>query len=133
MHEHALDPPLRQSYLQWFYSSMGMPTLLLIVGSTLLVMVLVVLLAWRGRGPAVPSAIFFVLPLPLVIAAVCFLGGSITYLSELAEAGDGPISHTTFSYALTASLQASSCFCPLLMLSLLVLMVVGIRTSGTKE
>lgn len=133
MHEHELDLPLPQSYLQWFYSSLGLPTLLLIVGSTLLVMILVVLLLWRGRGPAVPSAIFFALPLPLVIAAVCFLGGSITYLSQLAEAGDGPISHAAFSYALTASLQASGCFCPLMMLSLLVLTVVGIRTSGTKE
>lgn len=132
MHEFEPRP---QSYLQWYFSSLGMPTLLVIVGLTLLAMVLVVVLFWRGRGPAVPAAILFVSWLPLIAGAVCFLSGMIMYLNELARASDGPgpLSHATISYALTASMQATSCFCPLLMLSLVLLMVLGFRTSGTRE
>lgn len=130
MHEDNLQRP--QSYLGWYFSSLGMPTLLLIVGATLLAMVVIVLLFWRGRGPAVPAAILFVLPLPLLIGLVCLLGGSITYLNQLAEADDQKIFHGMFSYATIAMLQASSCFCPLLMLSLTLLMVLGFRANRTK-
>lgn len=125
-------PPQNQSYLHWYYSSLGMPTFLLIVGATLLAMVVIVLLFMRGRGPAVPSAILFVLPLPLLIGVVCFLGGSITYLFELGEAGDQRASPTMFSYGLVSMLQASSCFCPLLMLSLPLLMALGFRANRPK-
>jgi hypothetical protein len=128
MHEFEPRP---QSYLQWYFNSMGMPTLLVIVGLTLLAMVLAVILFWRGRGPAVPAAILLVSWLPLIAGAVCFLSGVIMYLSELA--GPEPSTHATISYALTASMQATSCFCPLLMLSLVLLMVLGFRTSGTRE
>lgn len=128
MHEFEPRP---QSYLGWYFSSLGMPTLLVIVGLSLLAMVLVVVLFWRGRGPAVPAAMLLVSWLPLIAGAVCFLSGMIMYLNELA--GPEPSSPATISYALTASMQATSCFCPLLMLSLLLLMVLGFRTSGTRE
>ena len=129
---HEDDFPRPQSYIGWYFSSLGMPTLLLIVGATLLAMVVIVLLFMRGRGPAVPSAILFVLPLPLIIGLVCFLGGSITYLSQLAEAGDQPAAPTMLSYGLISMMQASSCFCPLLMLSLVLLMVLGFRANRPK-
>ncbi len=119
----------RQSYLQWYFLSLGAPTLLLIVGVTLLAMALVVVLFLRGRGPAVPAAIVFILPLPLIVGSLAFLGGSITYLYEIAVAGDAPIKHDSFAYALTAITQASSCFCPLLILSLALLMTLGFRGS----
>jgi hypothetical protein len=124
--------PARQSYLQWYLSSLGMPTLLLIVGVTLIAMVLVVLLFLRGRGPAVPAAILFVLPLPLIVGLICFLAGTIRYLNELAIADGLPVSYDLLSYALVAMTQASSCFCPLLMLSLTFLMVLGFRSQGPK-
>lgn len=117
----------QQSYLQWYISSLGVPTLLLIVGVTLLAMALVIVLFLRGRGPAVPAAIVFLLPLPLIVGALAFLGGTITYLYEIALASDAPISHSSFAYALTAMTQASSCFCPLLILSLALLLTLGFR------
>jgi hypothetical protein len=124
-------PP--QSYLHWYFESLGLPTLLLIAAVTLLAMALVVALFLRGRGPAVPGAILFLLPLPLIVGLVALLGGSITYLTQLANAGDQPVSPKAFSYALTAAVQASSCFCPLLILSLVVLMVLGFRGSKSSS
>lgn len=129
---HEDDFPRRQSYLEWYFSSLGMPTFLLIVGATLLAMLVIVVLFMRGRGPAVPSAILFVLPLPLLLGLVCFLGGSITYLSQLAEAGEQRASPTMLSYGLISMMQASSCFCPLLMLSLVLLMILGFRANRPK-
>jgi len=121
------EMPPQPSYLQWYFSSMGLPTLLLIVGVTALAMVLIVLLFLRGRGPAVPAAMVAVLPLPLIAGLLALLGGTITYLSHLATVGDKPISHTAFAYALASMTQASTCFCPLLILCLALLMALGFR------
>jgi hypothetical protein len=123
----VFHPAPPQSYLQWYLSSLGMPMLLAIVGVTLLAMVLVIVLFLRGRGPAVPAAIAFLLPLPLIVGALGLLDGSIQYLSHLAHGSDGPLAHASFSYALVSMTQASSCFCPLLMLGLALLMAIGFR------
>lgn len=119
----------QQSYLQWYITSLGVPTLLAIVGVTMFATALVIVLFLRGRGPAVPAAIAFILPLPLIVGALAFLGGTINYLYQIALAGEEPIKHESFAYALTAITQASSCFCPLLILSLALLMTLGFRGS----
>jgi hypothetical protein len=129
MHNLEHDPiHMPKSYLQWHFDSLGLPTLLLIVGVSLLAMTLIIVLFLRGRGPGVPAAILFILPMPLVVGLVCLLGGSITYLSQLA-AGQGQ-RMDAFAYGLTAATQASSCFCPLLILSLVLMMVLGFRHQG---
>src|SRR5262245_31541949 len=112
MHEHE-DFPVPKSYLQWYFDSIGLPTLLLIVGVSLLALVLIIVLFVRGRGPAVPAAIVFILPLPLVVGFVCLLGGTITYLSRLSDAG-GRVPLDAFAYGQAAAMQATACFCPLL-------------------
>jgi hypothetical protein len=123
------SPPIQQSYLHWYVSSLGMPTLLLIVGATLFAALLVVLLFLRGRGPAVPAAMVFVLPLPLLIALVCFLGGTISFLNNVAVNGSPVEGARWFSFATISLLHASSCFCPLLLLTLTLLMTLGFSAS----
>lgn len=118
-------PPIQQSYLHWYVTSLGWPTLGVIVGVTLLAMGLIVLLFFRGRGPAVPAAMVFVLPLPLLVGLLCFLSGSISFLSNLSMDGPREQGASLLSYATLALLQSSSCFCPLLLLTLTLLMVLG--------
>jgi hypothetical protein len=125
--------PLRQSYLAWYFSSLGFPTLLLIVGMTVIAAGIIVLLFLRGRGPAALAAMAFALPLPLFAGAICFLGGTIGYFKELAEAQPGQRLSGLLSYGLVAIFQASSCFCPLLALTLTLLMVLGFRSSASKS
>jgi len=127
---HADDMPRRQSYLDWYLSSIGTPMLLLIVGASLLTLVLIIMLFVRGRGPAVPAAILFVLPFPLLIGALCLVGGSIKALSQLARPVDPQGSTDWFSFGLNSMMQASSCFCPMLLLSLTFLMILGFRNSA---
>jgi hypothetical protein len=121
--------PVQQSYLLWYVTSLGMPTLLLIAAATLLAAGLVVLLFLRGRGPAVPAAMVFVLPLPLLIGLVCFLGGSILFLHNVALSGPAEQGVGWLSYAMLAMMHASSCFCPLLLLTLTLLMTLGFSAS----
>jgi hypothetical protein len=131
MHEDDLPRP--QSYLEWYVNSLGMPTLLLIVGATLVAMFLVVLLFVRGRGPAMPAAILFVLPLPLIVGVIALLAGLINSYTALSYS----LSHTSrpamgqMGYGFVSIMQASGCFCPLLLLTLTLLMFVGFR--GTKS
>src|SRR5215213_8027727 len=119
--------PPRQSYLAWYVTSLGFPTLLLIVGVTIIAAGIIVLLFWRGRGSAAPAAMAFTLPLPLFVGAICFLGGAIGYFNQLAESQPGQHEPGLLSYGLVAMFQASSCFCPLLALTLTLLMVLGFR------
>lgn len=126
------SPPVQQSYLDWYVSSLGMPTLFLIVGATLLAGVLIVLLFLRGRGPAVPAAIVFVLPLPLLVGLMCFLGGSISFLNNAAMNGPPAEGARWFAYGTLSLMQASSCFCPLLILTLVFLMTLGFWSSKKK-
>ena len=126
------SPPVQQSYLHWYVSSLGMPTILLIVGATLLAGVLILVLFLRGRGPAVPAAIAFVLPLPLLVGLMCFLGGSISFLNNVAINGPPAAGARWFAYGTLALMHASSCFCPLLMLTLVFLMMLGFWSSKKK-
>ncbi|WP_254507547.1 hypothetical protein [Anatilimnocola floriformis] len=127
MHDHDEMPIVAKSYLRWYLDSTGVPTLLVLFGAMLLALVLIVTLFRRGRGPAVPTAIVFIMPLPLVVGLVCFLAGTIHYLHQMGLAAGEQVSSESLSYALTSAMQATSCFCPVLILSLVLLMVLGFR------
>lgn len=133
MAEQEFAPHARQSYIEWYFTSLGFPTLLLIVGMTVIAAGIIVLLFLRGRAAAAPAAMAFALPLPLLMAGICLLAGAIFYLNELAEAIPGQHLSGAFSYALVTMFQASSCFCPLFVLTLTLLMILGHRSSSAKS
>ena len=131
--EEFQSVPNRQSYLQWYFGTLGIPTLLVIVVAALLAMALMLVVFLRGRGPAVPAAILFLLPLPLIVGAIALVGGTLSYYRELGESTTGRVDPGGLSYGFIAAMQASSCFCPTLVLSVVLLMILGFRGSSGRR
>lgn len=131
--EEFQSAPHRQSYLEWFFSTLGVPTLVLISVAALLAMGLMLVVFLRGRGPAVPAAIMFLLPLPLIVGAIALVGGTLSYFREVGESATGRVDPGGLSYGFIAAMQASSCFCPTLVLSLVLLMILGFRGSSGRR
>lgn len=130
MEEHADSFP---ENLQANLSGLATGALILIIIATLLAMILTVIVFWRGRGPAVPAAILFLLPLPLIVGVIALLAATIYAYIDLSYA----VSVTSLEHGTSAAKlgvgfraisQASSCFCPLALLSISLLMVLGFRS-----
>ncbi len=131
MDEIDAMPKPALSVLEWHVSSTGLPTLSVILLATLVALVLVVVLFSRGRGPAVPAAILFLMPLPLIVGLLAFLGGLTSYLVKFANSFDDAPRPDDLSYGLTSAMVASSCFIPLLTVSLILLFIRGLRDSNS--
>lgn len=121
--EEFEDTPMQKIYYaSWVINSLGWPTLHLLLCATIIACALVTLLSSRGRGPARPVAILFLIPTPLFLGCLISLGATIHWLMNEAM-GQATASNTAevISRSLLAIMVSATCTLPILVFGLVAL------------
>ena len=125
MMEDAPDfVPRNQSYLSWFLTSLGPETLGLLFAAMVVSLVLILLVAVRGRGPTVPAAIMLLIPLPLVVGGIAFVGSLVVALRNIEEQRGSLAIGRPLSHAVTSGLASTCFFLPVLVLGVVTMLCI---------
>jgi hypothetical protein len=81
---------VQQSWLNWFFSSLGFGYALLLPAVALICFVLTLIVVIRGRGPMAAAAIVLVVPTPFLIGIVAGLRGGIASYAVIAMSSTPP-------------------------------------------
>jgi len=120
----VVDPSA--SYLQWFFEVVGTPTLLLLLGATVVALGLIVLLRYRGRGSAASTAILLLMLLPLLVGSFAFLTATSISLGLVAQDGEQSEAMAWFAYGTTTAMLSTTFFLPILFFGSYVLLSMGL-------
>jgi hypothetical protein len=94
MHEELpfeeVAQPVRMSYLEFLFQSLGYRYALLLPAAAALAFVVVLILLLRGRGPAMVGAMLFVVPLPIFVGILGVVDGMLASFHVVAMSNTAP-------------------------------------------
>ncbi|MDX1945783.1 MAG: MotA/TolQ/ExbB proton channel family protein [Pirellulaceae bacterium] len=82
--------PVRQSYLMWFFSALGMKYTLLLPLAGFVAFLIVAFLLWKGKGPAMIGAIVLVVPAPVYLGVLGVVEGMMASFQVIAMSSTAP-------------------------------------------
>ena len=91
MHEEFVeDLPRQQSYLEFMFNSLGWRYTFLLPLAALVSFVLILVLALRGKGSAVPAALVLLVPLPIIVGIFGVVDGMLASFQVIAMSNTAP-------------------------------------------
>lgn len=90
MHDEPMMPHAPESYLMFLFRAMGIRYTVLLPAAAMLTFVLVLVLVLRGKGSTLPGALFFIVPLPLLIGCIGVVEGLLSSFQVIAASSSSP-------------------------------------------
>lgn len=88
--EFIEDLPRQQSYLEFFFHSLGWRYSLLLPMAALAAFVLVLVLVIRGKGNSLPAALILIVPLPIFVAIMGVVDGMLASFAVISMSDTAP-------------------------------------------
>lgn len=82
--------PVRQSFLSWMFSALGLPYVILLPLAGLVCILLVLAVVVRGKGPMAAAALVLVVPIPLLIGVFAAIQGGMASYAVIATSATAP-------------------------------------------
>ena len=97
--------PVRESYLHFVFTALGIKYSVLLSGAALVAFALTLVVLLRGKGPMAGAALFFIVPMPLLIGLYGGIDGLISTYTIIAATSVQP-KPSELAYGISLSLVA---------------------------